>query len=40
MAQAEHTAVQLEHAATAGLTPAESRTLMRLLKKIYLKAGN
>ena len=36
MHQAEQTATQLEHQATARLTPAENRTLIRLLKKIYL----
>ena len=36
MRNAEKTAAQLEADATARLTPAESRTLIRLLKKIYL----
>ena len=36
MRSAEKTAAQLEADATARLTPAESRTLIRLLKKIYL----
>ena len=36
MRDAETTAVQLEAEVTAQLTPAESRTLIRLLKKIYL----
>ncbi len=36
MRDAEATAVQLEAEVTAQLTPAESRTLIRLLKKIYL----
>lgn len=33
--QAERTAAQLEAQATARLTPAENRTLIRLLRKIY-----
>jgi DNA-binding MarR family transcriptional regulator len=37
MESAERTAVHLEQAATAGLTPVEGETLIRLLKKIYLK---
>lgn len=36
MRDAEATAAQLEAEATARLTAAESRTLIRLLKKIYL----
>ena len=36
MQDAEKTAAQLEADATARLTPAESKTLIRLLKKIYL----
>lgn len=36
MQQAEQTAAQLERQATARLTPVENRTLIRLLKKIYL----
>ena len=35
-AQAEHTAAQLEVDATARLTGAERKTLIRLLQKIYL----
>ena len=38
-AQAEHTAAQLEMDATARLTGAERKTLIRLLQKIYLPAG-
>ncbi|MFT4241927.1 MAG: MarR family winged helix-turn-helix transcriptional regulator [Acidovorax sp.] len=34
-AQAEQTAAQLEEDATARLTPAERKTLIRLLQKIY-----
>jgi DNA-binding MarR family transcriptional regulator len=34
-AQAEHTAAQLEVDATARLTGAERKTLIRLLQKIY-----
>lgn len=34
--RAEQTAAQLEADATAKLTPGESRTLLRLLRKIYL----
>jgi DNA-binding MarR family transcriptional regulator len=33
--EAERTAAQLEAQATARLTPAENRTLIRLLRKIY-----
>jgi DNA-binding MarR family transcriptional regulator len=33
--QAERTAAQLEAQATARLTAAESRTLIRLLRKVY-----
>ena len=36
MRNAEKTAAQLESDATARLTPTESETLIRLLKKIYL----
>jgi DNA-binding MarR family transcriptional regulator len=36
MHEAEATAQRLEVAATAHLTPAETKTLIRLLKKIYL----
>ncbi len=36
MQEAEQTASQLERQATRRLTPAENRTLIRLLKKIYL----
>jgi DNA-binding MarR family transcriptional regulator len=36
MQDAEKTAARLEAGATARLTPAESKTLIRLLKKIYL----
>lgn len=36
MAKAEVTATQLERHATAKLTAAESKTLLRLLRKIYL----
>ena len=36
MQQAERTATQLERQATAQLSPAEHRSLIRLLKKIYL----
>ena len=36
MRKAEKTAAQLESDATARLTPAQSGTLIRLLKKIYL----
>ena len=36
MAEAEVTAAKLEHKATAKLTPSESKTLLRLLRKIYL----
>ena len=36
MQAAEKTAARLEAEATARLTPAEHRTLIRLLKKIYL----
>ena len=36
MHSAEKTAAQLEADATARLTPAEGKTLIRLLKKIYL----
>ena len=36
MAQAESTARALELDATSGLTAAERKTLVRLLKKIYL----
>ena len=38
-AQAEHTAAQLEVDATARLTGAERKTLIRLLQKIYLPAA-
>jgi DNA-binding MarR family transcriptional regulator len=38
MADAECTAVHLEQTATAGLTPVEIKTLIKLLKKIYLTA--
>jgi DNA-binding MarR family transcriptional regulator len=38
-AQAEHTAAQLELDATARLTGTERKTLIRLLQKIYLPAG-
>ncbi len=40
MAGAERTASQLERKATAGLSQAEGKTLIRLLKKIYLEARN
>lgn len=40
MALAERTAVRLEQEAAAGLTPAEAETLIRLLKKIYIKTGS
>lgn len=36
MKQAEVTASELEEASTARLSPAERRTLMQLLKKIYI----
>jgi DNA-binding MarR family transcriptional regulator len=36
LGRAEHTAARLEADATAKLTPAESKTLLRLLRKIYL----
>jgi DNA-binding MarR family transcriptional regulator len=36
MGDAEQTAARLEADATARLTPAENKTLIRLLKKIYL----
>lgn len=36
MQQAEVTASELEEAATARLSPAERKTLMQLLRKIYL----
>ena len=36
MREAEQTAARLEADATARLTPAENKTLIRLLKKIYL----
>ena len=36
MREAEKTAARLEADATARLTPAENRTLIRLLQKIYL----
>lgn len=35
--QAERTAAHLEEEAAQNLTPAEKRTLLRLLRKIYLK---
>lgn len=35
--QAERTAADLEEEAAQNLTPAEKRTLLRLLRKIYLK---
>lgn len=38
-AQAEQTAAQLEADATARLTATERKTLIRLLQKIYLPAG-
>ena len=38
-AQAEQTAAQLEMDATARLSAAERKTLIRLLQKIYLPAG-
>jgi DNA-binding MarR family transcriptional regulator len=36
MREAEQTAVELEAAVAARLSPAETRTLIRLLKKVYL----
>ena len=39
-AQAEQTAAQLELDATARLTATERKTLIRLLQKIYLPAGD
>ena len=36
MREAEKTALDLEEKATERLTPAERKTLMRLLKKVYL----
>ncbi|HSV46989.1 MAG TPA: MarR family transcriptional regulator [Ramlibacter sp.] len=36
MASAEHTAAELERQVAARLTAAEGRTLIRLLKKVYL----
>jgi DNA-binding MarR family transcriptional regulator len=36
---AERTASELESQAASRLTPAEARTLIRLLKKIYLRPG-
>ncbi len=36
LVRAEQTATRLEAEATAKLTPGESRTLLRLLRKIYL----
>ncbi|CAN7170724.1 MAG: MarR family transcriptional regulator [Acidovorax sp.] len=38
-AQAEQTAAQLEVDATAGLTAAERKTLIRLLQKVYSQDG-
>lgn len=38
-AQAEQTAAQLEVDATAGLTAAERKTLIRLLQKVYAPEG-
>jgi len=38
MRDAEHTAAELEDDVVARLTPAEGRTLIRLLKKVYATA--
>jgi DNA-binding MarR family transcriptional regulator len=39
-AQAEQTAAQLEVDATAGLTTAERKTLIRLLQKVYTQSAS
>lgn len=39
-AQAEHTAEQLELDATASLTAAERKTLIRLLQKVYTQSAS
>ena len=39
-AQAEQTAAQLEVDATAGLTAAERKTLIRLLQKVYTQSAS